>query len=338
VQKRITLENSTLENAKAAFEKLKAELRGMDYVGSSLKKHFCEVLTIYREKRNTLSPSDISRCKQLTRELGNVPLNKFADAFDVYIRVLRNTPTIKTKRLPSNASVNRFVEIVMAAFNLCLALKVVKENPISKFRFPKLKEKPRDRYLSIEERQRLFNAIEKHAPYILPFVRYSLLVPTRKNELTHLTRDAYNSFTNTLYIPDSKAGIPIHKPVPEEMKDYFLNGIPPGCPWIFWRQRIKDKKYLPLGDFRKAFLKCVNKAGLVNVRIHDFRHVAATDLCMVGNSERAIMDIAGWKTPMLSTYWHKDSLRSAQTIRFYPKCENTVKTCADEAQEKCCNS
>jgi hypothetical protein len=46
---------------------------------------------------------------------------------------------------------------------------------------------------------------------------------------------------------------------------------------------------------------------------------------IAGNSERAIMDIAGWKTPMLSTYYHKDSLRSAQTIRFPGKCEASVK-------------
>jgi hypothetical protein len=42
----------------------------------------------------------------------------------------------------------------------------------------------------------------------------------------------------------------------------------------------------------------------------------------MGNSERAIMDIAGWKTPMLSTYWHKDSLRSAKTILFRGRCED----------------
>jgi integrase len=142
-----------------------------------------------------------------------------------------------------------------------------------------------------------------------------------KSELTQLTRDAYNAFTNTVYIPDSKAGIPIHKPVPEEMKDYFLHGIPAGCPWLFWRQD-KDGQYKPLGDFKKSFKTCVKAAGLVDVRVHDLRHVAASDLCAMGNSERAIMDIAGWKTPMLSTYWHKDSLRSAKTILFRGRCED----------------
>ncbi|MFP4164508.1 MAG: hypothetical protein ACLFQB_11915 [Chitinispirillaceae bacterium] len=29
-----------------------------------------------------------------------------------------------------------------------------------------------------------------------------------------------------------------------------------------------------------------------------------------------IMDVAGWKTPMLSRYRHKDSFRSAQAFQF----------------------
>jgi integrase len=322
VQKQTTLTGSSREKAKAVLEKMKAKLRDADVAGCSLKKYFCEVLATYREKRNKVSASDISRCNLLANELGDVPINRFADSFEAYLKVLRNTPTKKTKKPPCHATVNRLIEIVRAAFNLSLALGVVKVNPITKARFPKAKERPRDRYLSFEERQRLFNAIEIHAPYLLPFIRYSLLVPSRKSELTLLKRDAYNSFTNTIYVPDSKAGIPIHKPVPEEMKDYFLNGIPAKCSWLFWRYQKKGEQYLPLGDFKRAFKKCVDKAGVVDVRIHDCRHVAASDLCAMGNSERAIMDIAGWKTPMLSTYWHKDSLRSAQTIRFHGKCEN----------------
>jgi hypothetical protein len=40
-----------------------------------------------------------------------------------------------------------------------------------------------------------------------------------------------------------------------------------------------------------------------------------------------IMDIAGWKTPMLSNYRHKDTLKSAQAIRLThlkPVLRNTV--------------
>jgi integrase len=321
VQTQRTLTGSR-EEAKALFEKMKAELRATECRGRSLTvKNFGEVLAIFREKRNKVSASYVSRCNMLAADLGGTPLSGFADSFEGYLKVLRHSPTKKTGKPPCSASVNRIVEIVRAAFNLCVELDLVKNNPISKARFPKAKERPRDRYLSMEERQRLFNSIERHAPYLMPFVRYSILVPSRKSELTQLSREAYNAFTNTVYVPTSKAGIPIYKPVPDEMRPYFLNGIPKECPWLFFRQD-KSGKFHPLGDFRKAFQKCLMRAGLSNVRVHDLRHVAASDLCALGNSEREIMDIAGWKTPMLSTYWHKDSLRSAQAIRFRAPCEN----------------
>jgi integrase len=330
IQRRHTF-TGTKERARELLAEMKREIREGGGAECSLTSPqvFDELLTNYREKRNKVLSQDISRIDRLSADLGKVQLNAFPDRFESYMRLFKNTPMVKYAktdkkgRLPSNATANRIIECVRAAFNLALALKLIKENPITKARFPKGKESPRDRYLNEEERARLLNVIEARRPYLLPFVRYSLLVPTRKSELTGLTREAYNAFTNTVYVPKSKAGIPIHKPVPEEMKDYF-QGVPAGCPWLFYRQD-KEGAFHPLGDCKKAFQSCVKAAGLQNVRIHDLRHVAASDLVMAGNSERAIMDIAGWKTPMLSTYWHKDSLRSAQNIKFSPKCEASVK-------------
>jgi len=306
----------TKAKAEERYLELKKELReGVETCSLTAAETFEDILVIYREKRNKILAPDISRCNKLSFDLGKIPLNSFGDRFEAYMRIFKNSPTKKTGTLPANATVNRIIETVRAAFNLALTLRLINENPITKARFPKAKECPRDRYLSDEERRRFLNAIERQAPYLLPFVRYSLLVPTRKSELTTLPREAYNAFTNTIYIPKSKAGIPIHKPVPEELKRYFTTGIPAGCPWLFFRQE-KDGSFHQLGDFRRAFKACLKAAGLQNVRVHDLRHVAASDLCAAGNSERAIMDIAGWKTPMLSTYWHKDSLKSAQNIQF----------------------
>jgi integrase len=328
VQRRQTF-TGTKEKARELLAEMKREIRG-DGAGCSLTQlqTFDELLLIYREKRNKVLPRDVSQLDRLSNDLGKVPLNAFPDRFEAYMRLYKNTPlkkyekTEKKGRLPSNAAANRIIEYVRAAFNVALSLELLKVNPITRARFPKAKESPRDRYLNEDERTRLLNVIEAQRPYLLPFVRYSLLVPCRKSELTGLKREAYNAFTNTVYVPKSKAGIPIYKPVPEELKEYF-QGIPAGCPWLFYRQE-KDG-FHSLGDFRKVWHSCLKAAGLQNVRVHDLRHVAASDLCAAGNSERAIMDIAGWKTPMLSTYWHKDSLKSAQNIQFSRKCEATVK-------------
>jgi integrase len=96
---------------------------------------------------------------------------------------------------------------------------------------------------------------------------------------------------------------------------HYFRSIPVDCPFLFYRQD-KNKTYHSFGDFRKAWHYCLGLAELKDVRFHDSRHCAATDLYDNGNAERVIMDIAGWKTPMLSTYRHKDSLKSAQIIKF----------------------
>ena len=85
-----------------------------------------------------------------------------------------------------------------------------------------------------------------------------------------------------------------------------------------------EGKYRPLTHLRYSWDYCRKKAGVPNIRIHDLRHIAATDLYEAGNAERAIMDIAGWKTTMLSTYRNKNSLRSAQKMVFSPQVTTTV--------------
>lgn len=301
--------------------KQEAELRQSEIIkglreGSSLKvsrsiSTFSDVLSIYTEKRNKKSAPDLCRIKKLNDDLGHLTFEQFPDRFERYLKELRVTRTYRGK-FPSETTINRIIEMVRAAFNLMVELDIIEKNPISKARFPKAEEKPRDRYLNHEERLRLLNAIRQHRPYILPFVEYSIAVPCRKSELVTAMREQYNQFTNTVYIPDSKAGIPITKPIPASMVDYFRS-IPTDCPFLFYRTD-ENGNYHALGDFKKAWKYCCTKAGLQNVRVHDLRHVAASDLYSSGIPERVIMDVAGWKTPMLSTYRHRDSLKSAQSI------------------------
>lgn len=274
---------------------------------------FKEAIELFKEKRGPFSAPHTRKIDFLSQELGHNELAAMPDRFEAYLRALKAVPA-KGRGKRSNASLNRYTEIVRAVFGLLLDLEHIEKNPITKARFPKLEEKARDRYLNHEERLRLVNAIRKHRAYLLPIIQYMLLVPCRKSELTEACREQYNQFTGTILIPDSKADIPIYKPVPAEMVDYF-NSIPSDCPYLFF-YTDKDGNYKKLGSLQKPWAYCLKKAELQNVRIHDLRHISATDLYEAGNPERMIMDIAGWKTAMLSQYRHKDSFRSAQNIQF----------------------
>ena len=327
----------TKEQAKDRRQQIKREIRGDKSACSLTSKGmsiFSDLLEIYKSKKTGLSAAHLSKIAFVERKIGSFPIQGFADRFEGYLNFYRQSPItfersygkVVLNKKPGPSAINRIVEIVRAAFNVCIELGYLNENPIAKARFPKLKEKPRDRYLTFNERQRLLNVVEQHAPHIYPLLRYALLVPSRISELLGLHRENFDMITNTLYIPDSKAGIPIYKPIPAEMLEYFRHGIPNGCPWLFYRQD-ESGEYRQLKTIQRTFRTCLRMAKIVDFKFHDTRHIAATDLYSAGNSERAIMDIAGWKTPMLSTYRHKDSLQSAMRIHFCkPQCEDAVKT------------
>jgi integrase len=238
--------------------KQEAELRRAEIIQNLLNsgsltvqevKHFSEAVTLFREKRGPFSPSHDRMIAFLERETGHLSLEEYSDRFEAWLRILRNTPA-KNHRKRSSASINRYISIVKAVFGLMVELRIVRENPITKVRFPKAEEKPRDRYLTHDERLRLFNAISEHRPYILPFVEYSLAVPCRKSELTTAKREQYNQFTNTVYIPDSKAGIPINKPVPAHKwwttSGRYLQSVR-GCS----TGRIRMETIIPWGTLRR---------------------------------------------------------------------------------------
>jgi integrase len=73
---------------------------------------------------------------------------------------------------------------------------------------------------------------------------------------------------------------------------------------------------------KKAWWYCLEKAGVVDYRIHDLRHEVVTTLYDIGNRELDIAAVARWKTPnvqgipMLSRYKHTNKLEAVQRIVF----------------------
>jgi integrase len=64
---------------------------------------------------------------------------------------------------------------------------------------------------------------------------------------------------------------------------------------------------VPLGDFKHAWNTVRTAAGHLSLRIHDSRHISATDMINAGTPRTVINAVAGWKTDMLRTYYHLDS-------------------------------
>jgi integrase len=140
-----------------------------------------------------------------------------------------------------------------------------------------------------------------------------------------MTVDDLDLFNSVIRIRngETKNGAGLWKPIPPDMREYFRS-IPAGCKYLFYRQE-KDC-YCGLGDFKNAWKHCLKLAGIFDFRFHDTRHCSASALIDNGTPEQVVMTIAGWKTNMLRTYYHREPKKTLELVRFSPDCGHIVDT------------
>jgi len=149
-----------------------------------VRETFGDVLRFYGDKRGGFPHKDGSALSILERTLGDIPL---------------------------------------AAFNTAVNMELMDRNPITRARFPKLKEVPRDATLSQEATQTLLSMMEKRAPRLLPMTRFALQVPCRKSELGNMKREDLDLFNNAIRVRNGtmKNDLGIWKPIPPNLLYYF---------------------------------------------------------------------------------------------------------------------
>ena len=216
-------------------------------------------------------------------------------------------------------TIDRMLSMLKAPINRCIEDRVIRgPSPLLTIR----PEKPiaRDIQLSEDQLEKLRICMNKR-PWIIPIVLYASQVGSRKSELTQATMDQIDE-VNLLFRTKNgktKNDAGAWKPIPPNMVGYFRNH-PKECPWVFYRTTGSAKKgnlqYRPLGDFKRAWNSVRIDAGMSWLRFHDMRHIAATAMVMDGNSERDVMEVLGWKTNMLSTYYSRGGINTAKRIKF----------------------
>lgn len=302
----------TKAQAQDRYLEIKAELRGKR-VGEV--KTFGDLLALYRDGRGEIPRSQKSVYETLARDLGPVRVDALETTLRQYSGILRRLPSKSTGKPLANGSINRHRAMVATALNIGVELGTFNPSPLTKSVWPKLKEIPRDRFLDTLELQNLLNVVEREAPHLLGIIRFALLVPCRKGELIRMGRHDLDLFNNAIRVSNgtTKNDEGSWKPIPPELIPYF-RALPPECPFLFYR--MEGGQYFPLGDFKKSWARCLRLAGLQNFRFHDSRHISATNMVDAGTPERAVMDIAGWKTNMLSGYYKSSSKKALGLVRF----------------------
>jgi len=321
----------TLKDAEARYLELSNEIRGTTFDEfSEAPTTFNELIKIYEGRRQIDNPTK-SRIKVVRISLGGVALNQFKKKFEIYINILKETPTEKTGKVPANATINRTLQLVKAIFQLSEDLEIISKNPVTAKRFPNLVETPRDKILDSNELLRLRNIIKKDAPHLEAIFNYSLLVPCRKSELINMRVRDMDLIGGSIRVKNgtTKNRRGLYKPIPEGMIDYFRN-IPNDSEFVFYKKVGGNKKnpeiqYRALGDFKKSWTTCLDEAGIEDFHFHDLRHISASDMVNSGTPERLVMEIAGWTTDMLRNYYHRGGQSNLHLVQ-YKQESNRVHT------------
>ncbi|WP_416694004.1 tyrosine-type recombinase/integrase [Candidatus Pseudothioglobus sp. Uisw_050_01] len=191
----------------------------------------------------------------------------------------------------SNTTINKYKKLVSVVFNYGIRELGLTDNPTRYIRsLPE--KKGRIRYLSDNERERLFKACRAskwNKFYLL--VLMAITTGARRGELLSLRWNNLDIDKQTAYVLTSKNGepkvLPLTKSVIKELERFSLNN----SSLIFASEIKPDKPYF----FYKQWDRVRKEAELIDFRFHDLRHTTASYLAQSGATLLEIADVLGHK-------------------------------------------
>ena len=201
----------------------------------------------------------------------------------------------------SNATKNRYKAAISVVFSYACREYDLPDNPVRHIR-SLTESRGRTRYLSDDERSRLFEVVRRSnwdKLYLL--VLLAITTGARKSELTNLKWSDVDFDRQIAYISTTKNGEPKVLPLTEaavtELKQFskqdnslvFDSVVKPGRAYCF----------------TKPWKKALNEAGIEDFTFHSLRHTCASYLAMNGASLLEIADVLGHKQiQMTKRYAH----------------------------------
>ena len=210
-------------------------------------------------------------------------------------------------------SANRLLIMMRYIFNLAVRWEVpgVKSNPTKGV--PLMEENnKKERYLSVDEAQRLYDAVCKSQNtmlrYIVPML---ILTGARKREVLDARWEDFDFNRRIWRIPMSKLGKARHVPLSDGALN-ILSAIPhsDNCEWTFANPDT-GKPYVSIFCAWDTARKSV---GLGDVRVHDLRHSHASFLVNAGRTLYEVQHILGHtqvKTTQRYAHLSQDTLLDA---------------------------
>jgi integrase len=189
-------------------------------------------------------------------------------------------------------SANRLLIMMRYIFNLAVRWEVpgIKANPTKGV--PLMEENnKKERYLSVDEAQRLYDAVCKSQntmlQYIVPML---ILTGARKREVLDAKWEDFDFARRIWRIPMSKSGKARHVPLSDGALN-ILSTMPRDmkCEWTFPNPDTKK----PFVSIFCAWDTARKSVGLGDVRVHDLRHSHASFLVNAGRTLYEVQHILG---------------------------------------------
>ena len=284
---------SSKSEAKALYGRLKSEQLSGRYFEKPKTILFRDVANDYITRidaRRKRKGDDKSRIDRWIAELGGLDISKIGP------RHIEKVLTALTEEGYQPGTVLRFFGVVKAALNDARRLGLLKENPASRVKPPKVNN-VLIRYLTPEQETALFEHLpEKYQPIVI----MALHSGCRQGELLRLKWSDVDWNAGILTIRETKTGGSRRLPMNSTVQALLSNMLKSSDVGPQDRIFPLDARYL-----RRAFEKAVDSAKLTPFRFHDLRHTFASRLAMQGANDRTLMALGGWKSPaMLSRYAH----------------------------------
>ena len=225
---------------------------------------------------------------QLTPFFGSKQL---IDITPVDVQVFRAQRKLRNGGLPTLATINADHAILKHVLSVAERHGLIQSNPAKRVPLPD-PQNERDRILTEEEWKRLYNAAPKHLQPIL-LVAYEL--GPRAGEILNLTWDRVDLHKGFIRLrgQDTKTAEGRIVPLTPEVRSMLTK---------LSKVRRLDTNHVflyrgkPIKRVKHAFATAVQDSALQDVRFHDLRHCAATNLRRAGVDTVTAMKIVGHKS------------------------------------------
>ena len=187
-----------------------------------------------------------------------------------------------------------FIARVIKVASMEWGLVLPSGNPVDMVAKPKL-PRGRDRRLSPEEEPVLLGELTS-----TPIVRFAVMLAIetamRRGEILGIKREHIDYRNRTLYIPDTKTGVP--RTIPLSTKAAHV---------LQYAECESEEMLFPIKprSVSQAFRRACERTDIVNLKFHDMRHEAASRLFEKGLNVMEVASITGHQDlKMLRRYTH----------------------------------